>query len=189
MRLRRRLRALTARPIAAALALAALLGAGCDSGRPEGSAREGLDVNVGGLDYNVYITRELNLRDAEDRGYYRGPEAPPNFALYGVFIRVCNHGHPARTPNSTFTIEDNQGNRFHPQPLPSDNVFAYRVRRLTHSACIPEPGSAAATGPTAGSLLLFKFPTSALENRPLEFLINAPPSGDHPTFKRIELDI
>src|SRR3954469_9373975 len=55
MRLRRRLRAIAARPVAVALALApaVLLGAGCDSGRPEGSAREGLDVNVGGLDYNV----------------------------------------------------------------------------------------------------------------------------------------
>jgi hypothetical protein len=174
---------------ALACALAGLLAAGCDSGRPEGFAREGLYEDVAGLDYNVFITRELNLRDAEDRDYYRGPEAPPGFALYGIFMRVCNNGHGYRTPESTFTVEDSQGNRFRPLPIASSDLFAYRPRRLSTDACIPEPGSAAASGPTAGSLLLFKFPTQALENRPLELLISSPPAGDHPTFKRIELDI
>jgi hypothetical protein len=180
------------RPVSAAAACAvlALAAGGCATGRPNGAAREGLDVEIGGLDFNVYITRELNLRDAEDRGYYRGPEAPPGFALYGVFIRVCNMKHGFRTPLSTFVIEDNQGNRFHPVPLPPDNVFAYRPRRLSHKACIPESGSAAADGPTAGALLLYRFPLSALENRPLEMVIQnrAGPTAP-PQTKRIELDI
>jgi len=170
-----------------ACALTALLLGGCSTGRPHGAAREGLYEDVAGLDYNVFITRELNLRDAEDRDYYRGPEAPPGFALYGVFIQVCNHGHGYKRPDTSFTIEDNQGNRFHPLPLPSDDVFAYRPQRLSTGACIPEPGSAAFSGPTGGSLLLFKFPTSALENRPLELLIEAP--AGKPRSKRIELDI
>ena len=175
---------------AAACAALALAAGGCSTGRPNGAAREGLDVEIAGLDFNVYITRELNLRNAEDRGYYRGPEAPPGFALYGVFIRVCNQKHGFRTPLSTFTIEDNQGNRFHPLPLPADNVFAYRPRRLSHKACIPEAGGAAATGPTAGALLLYKFPLSALENRPLEMVIeNRSGPGAAPQSKRIELDI
>ena len=66
-----------------ACAIAALTAGGCSSGRPNGAAREGLYENVAGIDYNVFITRELNLRDAEDRAYYRGPEAPPGFALSG----------------------------------------------------------------------------------------------------------
>jgi hypothetical protein len=180
------------RPQSAALvacALAALALAGCSSGRPNGAAREGLYEDVAGLDYNVFITRELNLRDAEDRDYYRGPEAPPGYALYGVFIQVCNHGDGFRTPNTTFTVEDNQGNKFHPLPLPASNVYRYRPRRLSHGACIPEPGSAAANGPTAGSLLLYKFPLTSLENRPLELLIEAPPGSPKPASKRIELDI
>jgi hypothetical protein len=166
-----------------------LLVAGCKSSRPEGVSREGLYEDVAGLDYNVFITRELNLRDSEDRDYYRGPEAPPGFALYGVFVQVCNHGHGYKFPDTTFTVEDNQGNRFEPLPLPKDNVFAYHARRLATDACIPESGSAAASGPTAGSLLLFKFPVSSLENRPLELHIEAPPGSEKPVRKIIELDI
>ena len=172
-----------------ACALPGLAVTGCSSGRPNGASREGLYENVAGLDYNVFITRELNLRDAEDRDYYRGPEAPPGFALYGVFIQVCNHGHGWRFPNTAFSVEDNQGNVFRPLPLPKDDVFAYRPRRLASSSCLPEPGSAAANGPTGGALLLFKFPITSLENRPLELLIKAPPTAKRPRLKRIELDI
>ena len=175
---------------AAACIALALAAGGCSTGRPNGAAREGLDVQLAGLAYNVYITRELNLRNAEDRGYYRGPEAPPGYALYGVFVRVCNTRSGFRTPLATFTIEDNQGNQFHPLPLPADNVFAYRPRVLSHNACIPETGSAAADGPTGGALLIYKFPLTALENRPLEMVIQArsgPAAPPHS--KRIELDI
>ena len=183
MRLRRYVSA------AAACAALALAAGGCSTGRPNGAAREGLDVEIAGLDFNVYITRELNLRDAEDRGYYQGPEAPPGFALYGLFIQVCNNGHGFKTPNVTFTVEDSQGNRFHPVPLPANNLYAYRPRRLSRKACIPEAGSTAYNGPTGGALLLFKFSLPSLENRPLELLIDAPPGSPKPRFKRIELDI
>ena len=177
-------------PIAAlACVLAALALGGCKSSRPEGVAREGLYEEVAGLDYNVFITRELNIRDAEDRDYYRGPEAPPGSALYGVFVQVCNHGHGYKFPDTKFVMEDNQGNRFEPQPLPDDNVFAYRPRRLSSGACIPEPGSAAATGPTGGALLLFKVPLTSLENRPLELKVEAPPGSEPPHERTIELDI
>ena len=87
-------------------------------------------------------------------------------------------------------MEDNQGAKYHPLPLPADDIFAYRTRRLSHGACLPEPGSAAADGPTAGSLLLFKFPLMSVENRPLELLIEATdPSTGRPQSKRVELDI
>jgi hypothetical protein len=179
------------RPLIAlvACALAVLMVAGCKSGRPGGAAREGLYEDVAGLDYNVFITRELNLRDAEDRDYYRGPEAPPGSALYGVFVQVCNHGHGYKLPDTTFTVEDNQGKRYEPLPLPKENLFAYRPRRLSTGACIPEPGSAAFAGPTGGALLLFKFPLTSLENRPLELKIEAPPGAERPREKTIELDI
>ena len=176
---------------------AALLGAGCDSGRPEGSAREGLDVNVGGLDYNVYITRELNLRDVEDLGYYSGPEAPPGFALYGVFLTACNPEEAANSPlvppATNFTVVDTQGNRFKPVFMPRSNIFAYtsQARPLKHLACIPKAGSLASSGPTNGSLLIFRLPLATLENRPLDLEIVSPPnpkSGEVET-GRIELDV
>jgi len=157
---------------------------------PEG---EGQNVIVNGLTYNVFITRELNLRDPEDHDYYSGPEAPPGFNYYGVFIQVCNdvnHTHGgASTPVSNFRVIDTQNRQYTPVQLPASDIFAYRPRPLSAKQCVPTPGSAAATGPIGGSLLLFKIPVDAIENRPLDLEIN--PSGPQPVpdSQRIELDI
>ena len=50
------------------LALACLLASvvaltGCENTRENEAGREGLPEEVGHIEYNVYITRELNLRD------------------------------------------------------------------------------------------------------------------------------
>jgi hypothetical protein len=169
---------------------------GCgDNPRENDAGREGLPEKIGKVEYNVYITRELNLRDVEDSGYYQGPEAPPGFALYGVFLTACNPATSSSTPSipaaTDFTIVDTQGNRFKPLTLPPNNVFAYHARSLKHRACIPKQGSLAASTPTNGSLLIFKLPLDTLENRPLDLEIVAPPnpeSGETET-GRIELDV
>lgn len=181
-----------------AVALFGAVLSGCgDNPRENNASREGLPEKVGGIDYNVYITRELNLRDVEDIGYYSGAEAPPGFALYGVFLTACNLDEAADSPNippaTDFTVVDTQGNRFKPLPVPRSNVFAYttQVRPLKHLACIPKAGSLAANSPTNGSLLIFKLPLATLENRPLDLEIVSPPdaeSGQRET-GRIELDV
>jgi hypothetical protein len=157
---------------------------------PEG---EGQNVVVDGLTYNVFITRELNLRDPEDHDYYQGPEAPPGFNYYGVFIQVCNdvnHTHGgASTPVSHFRIIDTRDRQYNPVVLPANNIFAYRPRPLSAKQCVPTPGSAAATGPIGGSLLLFKIPVAAIENRPLDLEINPQGPAPVPDSQRIELDI
>jgi hypothetical protein len=80
---------------------------------------------------------------------------------------------------------DNQGNEFEPEELPEENHFAYHARELLPDECIPEAGSVAQLGPTAGSMLLFRLPLANTEYRPLELEIEG--SGDeHLTF---ELDI
>ncbi|MEA2249473.1 MAG: hypothetical protein QOH46_4002 [Solirubrobacteraceae bacterium] len=176
--------------------LLALSGCG-ENPRENDASREGLPEEVGKIHYNVYITRELNLRDVEDIGYYSGPEAPPGFALYGVFLTACNEEEDADSPlvppATDFTVVDTQGNRFEPEPLPRSNIFAYttQVRPLKHLACIPKEGSLASTGPTNGSLLIFKLPLDTLENRPLDLEIVSPPdaeTGERET-GRIELDV
>jgi hypothetical protein len=174
----------------AALLCAAVLAvgaAGCGREHKE-PAREGLAVRVGGLDYNVFITRELNLRDPEDHDYYRGPEAPPGSSLYGVFVQVCNPAEngSAKPAAENFKIVDTQGEEFRPLAMPPDNIFAYRARDLSAQACIPEEGSAASSSPTAGALLIFKLTNQATENRPLELEIEGPPGT---TGRTIELDI
>ena len=105
------------RPIAAlaACALLALGATGCGTkGEDHDPVREGIATDLGGLDYNVFITRQLNPKDVEDRDYYNGPEESAECApsrpgtdtprsltpeerpqrcptnLYGVFVQVCN---------------------------------------------------------------------------------------------------
>jgi hypothetical protein len=164
----------------AACVLALGLGACGNADEKQGvdePAREGLALPLDGIDYNVFITRELNLRVAPDMAYYKGPEAPPGRTLYGVFIQVCNNGSKPRPTASRFEIVDNQGNRFKPTRLPRDNAFAYNPRLLQPHQCIPESGSVAQLGPTAGSMLLFDFPLQATENRPFELEIFGPSSS------------
>jgi hypothetical protein len=168
---------------------------GCENTREENAGREGLPEEIGHVEYNVYITRELNLRDVEDMGYYKGPEAPPGFALYGVFLTACNPNKEVNAPHwlaaSRFEIEDTQGNKFTPLPLPADNLWAYKARPLKQNACIPKQGTLASSGPTNGSLLIFKLPLATLENRPLDLIITSPPQGPNQTRDEgtIELDI
>ncbi len=167
---------------------------GCENTREHDAGREGKPEEIGHIEYNVYITRELNLRDVEDQGYYQGPEAPPGFALYGVFLQACNPNEDVNAPHwlaaSRFEIEDTQGNTYTPLPMPKDNIWAYRARPLKQNACIPKEGSLASSGPTNGALLVFKLPLQTLENRPLDLKITSPPD---PNGKRdeglIELDV
>jgi hypothetical protein len=151
---------------------------------------EGLGVEVGGLKYTVFITRELNSRDVEDRDYIPQQDPGTGFAYYGVFLQVCNSDNgPTRTPTSDLKIVDTQGNTYTPQPLPDTAVFAYRPVPLEAKRCNPQAGSAAASGVTGGSLLLFKLPVAGIENRPLDLEIAPPASGEAPKRDRIELDI
>ena len=188
------------RPLTA-LILALVVGAGVLAGcgqEDEGTAgeragpateeafREGLAEELGGLEYNVFITRQLNLSLPEDKAYYNGPAAPPGSAHYGVFLEVCNREKDGEPRQSTeeFKITDTQGNEFEPVELEDDNAFAYHAAVIDPGTCIPAKGSIPQLGPTGGALLLFELPQIATENRPLELEIGS--GGESLTF---ELDI
>jgi hypothetical protein len=190
MALRNRTLAACALSLALAAGLAAC-GADHDEIGVEEPAREGLAVNIGGLDYNVFITRELNLAITPDKDYYEGPPAKPGNNLFGIFILVCNPSEDETLPSaSEFLVTDNQGAEFEPIELAEDNAFAYNARELTPGECIPEDGSVAQQGPTAGSMLLFDFPLENTENRPLELEITSPPTPEHDAeTKRFHLDL
>jgi hypothetical protein len=175
------------RLLACLLALAAPLGlAACGDEEPgvDEPAREGLALELGGVDYNVFITRQLNPRVAPDEAYVT-EEAAPGETLYGVFIQVCNNSEEPRETVSEFTVRDNQENTFEPEELPEENQFAYQPRTLDPEECIPQAGSVAQLGPSAGSLLLFRLPLENTENRPLELELEGE-DGEMLTF---ELDI
>ncbi len=147
-------------------------------------AREGLAIEMGGVDYNVFITRQLNPEITPDDAYV-AEDPRPGETLYGVFIQVCNVSDDQRTPTDEFVILDNQGNRFEPEELPEDNQFAYQAGPLDPEECIPEAGSVAQLGPTAGSMLLFQLPLQTTENRPLELEVE----GEGDERLTFELDI
>ncbi len=182
----------TAAACAAAIALAGVLAACGDEPGVDEPAREGLAIDVGGINYNVFLTRQLNLAIPPDKAYYAGPAAKPGNALYGVFLQACNISEDEdRTTTDDFVIEDNQGNEFEPVELEPDNPFAYHSVTLQGEECIPEEGSVAQLGPVAGSMLLFDLPLQTTENRPLELVVRGPfdlLEGKRET-KRFELDL
>src|SRR5215208_583304 len=175
---------LSANTTAAVCPLALAAGAaGCGGSTGQGTeepAREGLSLDLAGIDYNVFITRELNPQIPPDDAYYKGPLAKKGEALYGIFLQACNNSKAPLPTASHFTVVDNQGNEFRPTPLPQDDDFAYQPTRLGPHECQPEAGGVAQLGPTAGSMLLFKLPISNTDNRPLELEIKAPASVPNP---------
>jgi hypothetical protein len=148
-------------------------------------AREGLALDLDGVDYNVFITRQLNPEIPPDDTYYTGPEPAPDETLFGVFIQACNNSDEARQTADSFTVVDNQGNEFEPEQLEAGEVIAYEPGELDPKECIPEAGSVAQLGPEAASMLLFRLPLQVTENRPLELEIEGE-GEEHLTF---ELDI
>jgi hypothetical protein len=157
----------------------------------QGAQREGKAFRIGPVDYNVFITRELNPHIVEDNAYYQGPEPPKDQLLYGIFLQTCNKTKQTQQTADKFMVTDNQGNVFQPTPLPKNNPFAYQPATLQAGVCEPESGSVAQLGPTAGSMLLFKLPLQNTENRPLELHIQGPfdVTAGKRFSQRVELDL
>ena len=182
------MKTLAALALTCALALSAC--AKGEQGEPgHKAAREGLAIPLDGIEYTVFITRELNTAIPPDSAYYKGPPAPRGQTFYGVFVQVCNRGKRPHRTTDRFHIEDNQGNRFDPIALPADNQFAYHAQTLAPDACIPQAGSVAQLGPTAGSMLLFQIPLANAENRPLELVVEGVNPAEPKDFRTFTLDI
>ena len=172
----------------ACLAVLALGVSACGDEEPgvDEPAREGLALELDGVDYNVFITRQLNPAIPPDDAYVEAPEPEPTDTLYGIFLQTCNTSDEPRGTAEEFMIVDAQGNEFEPDELPLNNRVAYHPRELLPQECIPEAGSVAQLGPTAGSMLLFTLPLQNTEYRPLELEINGGGDEGGLTF---ELDI
>ena len=140
------------------------------TGTPGEAFREGLAEKLDGLEYNVFITRQLNPSITPDQAFYKGPDPGKGKTLYGMFVQVCNHEKEAArsVPAEKFVITDSREQEFVPKPLDRENDFAYNQRTLQPNECIPAAGSVAQQQSAAGAMLLYEFPVEALENRPLE---------------------
>ena len=178
--------------------LSASLLSGCAQGGddrafvPGDPAREGIAAELEGVDYEVFITRELNLRDPEDKQYYSGRPAPPGSGYYGVFVRACALDDLKGTAATSGAIKavDIRGKEYRPLPLSPENVFAYREQALRPGECLPNAASATSFGPTGGAMILFQIPFVDTENRPFELEIEGRPQpGRPPRIARFELDL
>jgi hypothetical protein len=148
---------------------------------------EGLYVDVGGLSYQVQISRELNPRDEEDQTYLKGlpPGTPPlraSESWFGVFMQVRNEANEPAQSARAFRVFSTQYEESKPcapangcyeaVPLdPSVNSFAWTSTQVDPGEVFPAQSSLADYGPTQGSMLLFRIPYASYDNRPLELSI------------------
>lgn len=135
-------------------------------------------LSLGGLRYQVEVSRKLNPGDNEDKGYLTGIPATqklgPGQAWFGVFLLVLNRsGHTEPAANS-FVLSDTQGNSYQPLTLGPQNLYAYRPQKVANNNQLPIPGTTAFDGPTQAALLLYRIPLTAYQNVPLVLRIGAP---------------
>lgn len=186
------------RSLALALAVVASLGASAcgeedtkaQDGQLAAAESEALYVDLGGLKYQVQLSRQLNPEDPTDKAYFQNL-APAESTLergsvwFGVFLRVENESKKAIPAAEELSVEDTQGNEF--EPVESENAFAYRPVEVPGGGYIPNPEALQAQVGTQGALLLFQIPYASLDNRPLELSITDP--GDAERRALIDLDV
>jgi hypothetical protein len=139
---------------------------------------EGAYLDLGGMKYQVQISRLLNPASVEDKYYFVGVSAgdrqlPAGQEWFAVFMRVENDGEKAARAATDYTITDTQNTKFRPIRVGTENPFVYRGGTLKPTDVLPAPDSPAGQGSIQGALLLFKIPTRNLENRPLELSIRS----------------
>jgi hypothetical protein len=171
--------------VAAGVAALGILLSGCTT-NPEHATHvtEGQPIELGGLLYNVQITRILNPSDPEDKAYLAGQKLPgPDQYYLGVFMRVENQGDASAQLASSFRVVDTVGDTF--DPIPSKSLFALKLGDTIHAGDqLPEPGSTAANGPIQGGMVLFRITGAAIQDRPLTLEI---PSSEGSS--KVTLDI
>lgn len=179
----------------ALIAFAALLVAGCGNKQKATTFAdtEGEYLDLGGLKYQVEMSRQLNPYDVEDHSYLSG--IPRSLAKLGsgdswfaVFIRVENGSDKYKRAAGSFVLKDTQGNTFLPVPISRTNPFSYHGGFVAPQNTLPPASSVAlANESIGGALVLFKVPNSSYANRPLDLTIRNP--GDQQQTATVELDV
>jgi hypothetical protein len=155
-----------------ALVLAGALSAcGAGNGSDESEVAEGEPIAIGGLEYNVQITRFLNRDDTEDAEYLVGmPPPKPGTEYLGVFLVITNPTDAARPSASNYVVTDTLDNEYN--HLDSVSPYALDVGSdVAGKGQLPLVDSTAGTGPNQGSLLIFEVSDTVSDNRPLQMKI------------------
>jgi hypothetical protein len=163
----------------ALLAVAALAASGCassETGQLKNNAEtEGIYLDLGGMKYQIQMSRYLNPSDVEDRSYLLGlPEGVKpsgRETWFGIWMRVQNESDKPLPVATDYEIHDTQGAVYRPVPIAQSNPFAYQAGEVGPGTVLPLPDSAAGNTAIQGSLILFKINVDSLQNRPLELRI------------------
>jgi hypothetical protein len=162
----------------ALLAVAALTVAGCGNKQDvtTEALTEGIYLDLGGMKYQIQMSRYLNQADVEDRSYLAGMpsglQPSGQEVWFGIWMRVQNETKKPLPVATEYEIHDTQGAVYRPVPLDAkSNPFAYQGGQLAPGNVLPSPDSAAGSTAIQGSLILFKVKVDSLQNRPLELRI------------------
>jgi hypothetical protein len=129
----------------AAILVAGALGA-CGNDEEETQVAEGEPLELGGLSYNVQLTR---------------------------FLVVGNESDEPLPSAGSYTVIDTINTQY--KPLPTDSPYALDVgTEVPAEGELPLPDTTAQTGPNEGSLLIFRVEDDVSENRPLRLKISGP---------------
>jgi len=171
-------------PRAAILVVLALAGCGGEpaAGVGEEAHIEGLAETLDGIDYDIFLTRQLNLEDPEDSGYADLDQPPPGKTYYASFLQVCNRSDQTAVTSDDLYVEDSQGDVFTPIDISSSDYAYQGGATLEPGDCQPEEGSLPQQAPAAGSLVVYEFPIAATENRPLTLHIEGSEKGEELQF-------
>jgi hypothetical protein len=161
---------------AAAVLLSGSLVAACGDHHPNfaDANNNGTYVKAGPVTYQLEVSRLLNPYSSEDSGYVAGlPKSqaslPSDEEWYGVFLWAKNQTKKPQVTSDRFDIVDTQGNVY--KPIKASNPYMWTSQTLQPGAVEPNPNATAGFGPTGGSLVLFKIPSSGANsvysNRPL----------------------
>jgi hypothetical protein len=166
--------------------LATLVATGCGQSEGETHATtEGVYLDIGGMKYQIEMSRYMNQNDVEDREYLKGlpsgtAQPGADETWFGVWVRVENVSDKTLPAADTWEIRDTLDTIYRPIPIDTNlNVFAFKTGiDVPAGVTLPLPSSAAGQGPIQGSLLLFKIKNDSLSNRPLELRFSNGPQGE-----------
>lgn len=162
----------------ALVAAVSLAASGCGNKQENTTVAEteGIYLDLGGMKYQIQMSRYLNPSDVEDRSYLlglpSGVQPSGKEVWFGIWMRVQNESEQALPVATEYEIHDTQGAVYRPVPIDAkSNPFAYQAGDVGPGGILPSPDSAAGNTAIQGSLLLFKVKVDSLQNRPLELKI------------------
>jgi hypothetical protein len=150
-------------------------------------------VQVGQLNYQIQLSRELNpFNQEEDHWYLQGfsksqLKLSPLDEFFGVSLQVFNWTHTAATPTDSFFISDTLGDKFVPMTNPNPNAYTYVPQSIPAGGQYPAITSNAYSTWSGGEFLIFKIPYADLPNRP--FVLHIVNAQDPSRQSQIELDV